>query len=56
MVQIKEAGQCHQATRADIFPEVLIFEENAIRYIACQYLCSNKFVEPKPRENKLGKG
>jgi len=33
MVQIKEAGQCHQATRADIFPEVLIFEENAIRIL-----------------------
>ena len=56
MLQIKEAGQCHQATRADNFPEALIFEENAIRYIACQYLFSNKFVEPKPRENKLGKG
>ena len=50
MVQIKEAGQCHQATRADIFPEVLIFEENAIRYLTCQYLFSNKFVEPKSRE------
>ncbi len=56
MLQIKEAGQCHQATRADNFPEALIFEENVIRYIACQYLFSNKFVETKPRENKLGKG
>jgi hypothetical protein len=35
VLQIKEAGQCQQATRADIFPGALIFEENAIRYIAC---------------------
>jgi len=35
VVQIKEVGQCQQAKRADIFPEALIFEENAIRYFAC---------------------
>jgi len=33
--QIKEVGQCMQTTNADIFPEALIFEENAIRYFAC---------------------
>tara|TARA_Y100000590_G_scaffold83274_1_gene92819 strand:- start:1378 stop:1485 length:108 start_codon:yes stop_codon:yes gene_type:complete len=35
VVQIKEVAPYQQATGADIFPEALMFKENAIRYFAC---------------------